>query len=79
MALPLLLSGCIPRGDLGYATAQRMTRNLVLQSLLKAHALRKPPPWIIHHSDRGSQYCADEVREKLTALGMKKSRHQNAA
>lgn len=57
----------------GYAMAQRMTRNLVLQSLLKGYALHKPSPGLIHHSDRGSQYCAGEVREKLNSLGMKQS------
>lgn len=57
----------------GYAMAQRMTRNLVLQSLLKAYSLHKPSPGLVHHSDRGSQYCAGEVREKLNSLGMKQS------
>lgn len=57
----------------GYAMSQRMTRNLVLQSLLKAFALHRPPPGLIHHSDRGRQYCAGEVKEQLDALGMKQS------
>ena len=57
----------------GYAMASRMTRNLVLQSLLQAYRLHKPKPGLIHHSDRGSQYCAKEVVKKIDALEMKLS------
>jgi putative transposase len=41
----------------GYAMAERMTKNLVIQSLLKALVTKQPAAGLIHHSDRGSQYC----------------------
>jgi putative transposase len=44
----------------GYAMAERMTKNLVSQSLLKAIAAKRPAAGLIHHSARGSQYCARE-------------------
>jgi hypothetical protein len=42
----------------GYAMAERMTKNLISQSLLRAIATKRPAAGLIHHSDRGSQYCA---------------------
>ncbi len=46
-------------GDLvGYAMSERMTKNLVSQSLFRGVAEKRPPRGLIHHSDRGSQYCA---------------------
>jgi len=57
----------------GYAMAKRMTRNLVLLSLLKACRLHKPKPGLIHHSDRGGQYCAKQVADKVRGLGMQQS------
>jgi transposase InsO family protein len=38
----------------GYAMAERMTKNLVSQSLLRAIAAKRPAAGLIHHSDRGS-------------------------
>lgn len=37
--------------------------------LLQAIALRRPQPGLMHHSDRGSQYCAYEYRDKLKDIG----------
>lgn len=54
----------------GYAMSERMTKNLVIQSLLKAFATKKPAPGLIHHSDRGSQYCAGEYASLLGRCGM---------
>ncbi len=42
----------------GYAMSDRMTKNLVSQSLFRAVASKRPPAGLIHHSDRGGQYCA---------------------
>jgi putative transposase len=39
----------------GYAMSERMTRTLVMQALFGAVALKRPPPGLILHSDRGSQ------------------------
>jgi len=50
-----------------------MTRNLVSQSLFRAVAAKRPAPGLLHHSDRGSQYCSEEYRGFLNQFGMKVS------
>jgi len=57
----------------GYAMSERMTRNLVIQSLCNAVLSKKPAPGLIHHSDRGSQYCSAEYRKLVTKFGMRAS------
>jgi len=47
-----------------------MTRNLVSQSLFRAVAAKRPEPGLLHHSDRGSQYCSEEFRGLLEQFGM---------
>ena len=54
----------------GNAMAERMTMNLVSQSLLRAIAAKRPAAGLIHHSDRGSQYCAQEYTLLLDRFGM---------
>ena len=49
----------------GYAMGERLTRNLVGESLLRAVAAKRPARGLIHHSDRGSQYCAQEYQQIL--------------
>jgi len=34
---------------------------------------RKPPPGLLHHSDRGSQYASREYRQHLAVMGMDQS------
>jgi transposase InsO family protein len=57
----------------GYAMGERMTKNLVSQSLLRAITTKRPAAGLIHHSDRGSQYCAREYASLLTEFGMRAS------
>ena len=57
----------------GYAMAERMTKNLVSQSLLRAIDAKRPKAGLIHHSDRGSQYCAQEYSSLLDRFGMRAS------
>jgi transposase InsO family protein len=57
----------------GYAMAERMTKNLVSQSLLRTIAAKRPAAGLIHHSDRGSQYCALEYTSLLDRFGMRAS------
>jgi putative transposase len=57
----------------GYAMSERMTKNLVSQSLLRAITAKRPAAGLIHHSDRGSQYCAREYTLLLDRFGMKAS------
>ena len=57
----------------GYAMGERITRSLVSQSLFRAVASRRPSKGLIHHSDRGSQYCSYDYRQLLEQFGMKAS------
>ena len=49
---------------------ERLTRNLVSQSLFKAVVAKRPAQGLIHHSDRGSQYCSHEYRNILERFGL---------
>ena len=49
----------------GYALGSRITKNLVKQSLFQAVRAKRPAQGLIHHSDRGSQYCAHDYRKLL--------------
>jgi len=57
----------------GYAMGERLTRSLVSQSLSKAVAAKRPAQGLIHHSDRGSQYCSHEYRKLMDRFGLKVS------
>ena len=58
------------RRIVGWATSDRLHRDLALNALRRAIALRDPPPGLIHHSNRGSQYCSDEYLRLLKSRGM---------
>ena len=53
------------RKIVGYAMGARMTQNLVMESLLRVVETTKPPKGLLHHSDKGSQYCSQEYRRML--------------
>ena len=57
----------------GYAMGERLTRDLVSQSLCKAVAAKRLTQGLIHHSDRGSQYCSHEYRNLMDRFGLKMS------
>lgn len=57
----------------GYAMGERLTRNLVSQSLFRAMVAKRPSGGLIHHSDRGSQYCAHEFRRLLERFHLQAS------
>jgi putative transposase len=57
----------------GYAMDARMTQNLVMQALFRAVAAKRPGKGLIHHSDRGSQYCAQAYQKLLRQFGMQVS------
>ncbi len=57
----------------GYAMGARMTTELVGRALFQAVAAKRPGAGLIHHSDRGSQYCAADYRAQLAQFGMKAS------
>ena len=43
------------------------------QALFRAVSLRRPPPAVIQHTDRGSQYCSHEYRALVAWFGMQAS------
>jgi transposase InsO family protein len=49
----------------GYAMGERMTPELPGRALFRAVQHHRPSAGIIHHSDRGSQYCAEEYQSIL--------------
>jgi putative transposase len=52
----------------GYAMGERMTPDLPGRALFRAVQQHRPPAGIIHHSDRGSQYCAEEYQSILRQI-----------
>jgi putative transposase len=54
----------------GYALGPRITKDLVEKSLFRAVAAKRPSPGLIHHSDRGSQYCSPRYLKLLVQFGM---------
>jgi putative transposase len=61
------------RRIVGWATSDRLKKGLALRALSQAILMRQPPAGLIHHSDRGSQYCSDDYRRLL------QSRHLTAS
>ena len=61
------------RRVVGYAIGRRIDARLALAALRAAIASRQPPIGCIHHSDRGSQYAAEDYRKELAAKGLKGS------
>ncbi len=61
-----LYSRCI----VGWATSDRLKKDLATTALVRAIAIRQPRPGLIHHSDRGSQYCSYEYRDLVNMHGI---------
>lgn len=57
----------------GYAMGERMTKELVGQALFRAVQTKRPATGLIHHSDRGSQYCSHDYRRLLEQFEMQAS------
>jgi len=58
------------RRVVGWAIADHMRTELVLEALEMAVRDRRPPPGLLHHSDRGSQYASHEYQKALMTHGM---------
>jgi len=54
----------------GHTMGARMTADLVSDALRKAVGTKRPRPGLIHHSDRRSQYCAQDYQAQLRQFGM---------
>ena len=58
------------RRVIGYAISRSIDARLTMAALKAAINNRRPPPGCVHHSDRGSQYAAEDYRELLAAHGL---------
>jgi putative transposase len=58
------------RRVVGWCIDKRMTKSLVIRALMMAINLRRPPPGLIHHSDRGSQYASHDYQALLKQHGI---------
>ena len=58
------------RRVVGWSMSERMTTNLPLAALQMAYERRRPPPGLLHHSDRGSQYASRAYRLALDHMAM---------
>ena len=61
------------RRVVGYGIGRRIDTRLTLSALKAAITARRPPPGCIHHSDRGSQYAANDYRQELAEHGFRGS------
>jgi putative transposase len=50
-----------------WAVSDRMKRDLAITALQRAITIRRPAAGLIHHSDRGSQYCSDDYQKNPEA------------
>jgi putative transposase len=59
------------RRVVGWAVSDRLHQELALEALRKAVAIRRPDNGLIHHSDRGSQYCSTAYSAELRKHGLR--------
>jgi putative transposase len=57
------------RKIVGWSLSERMTKELVISTFLKAYWDRKPGKGLIHHSDKGSQYTSNRFKDILFNVG----------
>jgi putative transposase len=58
------------RRVVGWAVGDRLHRDLALAALRRALLTRRPLAGLIHHSDRGSQYCSIDYQAELQRHGI---------
>lgn len=58
------------RRIVGWAMGATVDRHLALRALRMAVQQRRPPPGLIHHSDRGSQYASRDYQRELAKYGL---------
>ncbi len=59
------------RRVVGWALADHMRTDLVMEALFDALGSRAPSSGLLHHSDRGTQYASGDYQETLEAHGIK--------
>lgn len=58
------------RRIIGWSMGTRLLTKLIFDALEMAIKKRNPPQGVIHHSDRGSQYCSDAYQTLLSKHGL---------
>jgi putative transposase len=58
------------RRIVGWAVSDRLRKELPMAALQRALLLRRPPPGLVQHSDRGSQYCSGAYQRMLRDAGI---------
>mgnify|MGYP001337767811 CR=1 FL=1 len=59
------------RKIVGWSVDKTMTKDLVINALERAYYRQQPTLGsVLHHSDRGSQYCSNDYQKKLSAYQM---------
>ena len=58
------------RRVVGWAISDRLKRDLAMEALRRAIANRAPSRGLVHHSDRGSQYCSVDYQAVLRKRGI---------
>jgi len=61
------------REVVGWSLKPCMTADIVTDALTMTWFRRQPPPGLIHHSNRGSQYASQAFQEQLHQYGMRTS------
>jgi putative transposase len=61
------------RRVVGWAASASNDTDLALDALRRALRARRPPPGLLHHTDRGSPYASDDYRAELRANRVRRS------
>jgi putative transposase len=64
---------CYSRRVVGWALADHLRSELVIEAVEMAVARRRPPPGLVHHSDRGSQYVSLAFGQRCRDAGIELS------
>lgn len=67
---PAIVMDLYSRRIVGWSISGNLKTTMVNNALMMAIGRRKPQKGLIHHSDRGIQYCCNEYRQLLKYHGM---------
>ncbi|GGA43290.1 hypothetical protein GCM10011499_11080 [Pelagibacterium lentulum] len=70
MAQSAIVLDLYSRRIVGWATSDRLKKDLAISALKRAIAIRRPSRRLLHHSDRGSEYCAYDYLAVLEENGV---------
>jgi len=58
------------RKVIGWQLSRSLQSAVAMEALQQALKARRPPPGLVHHSDRGIQYASEEYTSMLSAYGI---------